>query len=324
MIAIATYSSLAVVTNRFSSAAVQLVSVTATAVETETVTLTETNTVTDTQQATITQTATLTTDDVATATMTTTSTSEAITAPINKRRSDGLPQALQGYSTEELLDACWCVEFETVTVTATLAPTTQIQTIVIASTVPSSVTTISTSTMDLTTTYTQLSTVTTTTTITEQDTMYATADQTVTVTATATTTVTPVPTNILVNPGFTGGTISPWVASTDKFIQYIDSTCNGLISDGNNCIVFSDNTSNEVGTFSLAQAASTYVGQYYSVQFQYQVSAFNIVPGQISAFSCTAGSTSFNIPSTVQTGFQTFSGGFIATASTTTFTCFTK
>lgn len=351
VVAVVTQSSQAVVTKRFSSAAIQSVRVTATAIDTETVPVTETNTVTQTYQATVTQTSTLTTEDVTTETVTTTVTvtSAAPPVPTNKRRSVDPPEELQSYSDEELLDACWCVEFDTVTATVTLPPTTQTQTIVIATTVPSSVavirtidetdTIVGTSTVDLTTIITQLSTVTTTATSTESTTVYTAVDQTVDVTAfqtvtatatfvdeyitvtvpaTTTTTVTPAPTNVLANPGFTGSTISPWTRTLNNFYQNLDSSCGGLIWTSSNCIYFSDFTGTSVATFALTQTINTYVGQYYSVQFQYY---FPYAVPSGSTFSCTAGSTVFNIPTTVIGSFQPFSGGFTATSSTTTFTC---
>jgi hypothetical protein len=351
VVSFVTQSSQAVVTNRFSSTAVQSVRVTATAFDTETVPITEANTVTQTHQAIVTQTSTLTTEDVTTKTVTTTVTvtSAGQAAPTVKRRSVDLPEVLQSYSNEELLDACWCVEFDTVTVTATLPPTTQTRTIVIASTVPSSVAVIrtidetdivvGTATVDLTTIITQLSTVTTTATLTEQTTVYETVDQTVDVTAfqtvtttatfvdeyitvtvpaTATTTATPAPTNVLVNSGFTGGTISPWTRTLNNFYQNLDSTCNGLMYTSSNCIYFSDFTGGSVATFALTQTVNTYVGQYYSVQFQYY---FPYAVPSGSTFSCTAGSTTFTIPTTNIGSFNSVSEGFTATASTTTFTC---
>lgn len=351
VVAVVTQSSQAVVTNRFSSAAIQSVRVTATAIDTETVSITETNTLTQTHQATVTQTSTITTEDVIfeTVTTTVTVTSAGQAAPTTKRRSVALPEELQSYSNDELLDACWCVEFDTVTVTATLPPTTQTQTIVIASTVPSSVavirtideteTIVGTSTVDLTTVITQLSTVTTTATLTESTTVYTTVDQTedvtafqtvtatatfvdeyvtVTVPATATTTVTPAPTNVLVNPGFTGGSIAPWTRTLSNFYQNLDSTCDGLIYTSSNCIYFSDFTGTDVATFDLTQTINTYVGQYYSVEFQYQ---FPYAVPSGSYFRCAAGSTVFTIPTTITGSFQPFSGGFTATSSTTTFTC---
>ncbi|EEA20121.1 hypothetical protein TMatcc_000097 [Talaromyces marneffei ATCC 18224] len=351
VVAVVTQSSQAVVTNRFSSAAIQSVRVTATAIDTETVPITETNTVTQTQKATVTQTSTLTTEEVISQTVTTTVTvtSASPAVPTMKRRGVDLPEMLQSYSDEDLLEACWCVEFDTVTVTTTLPPTTQTQTIVIASTVPSSVavirtidetdTIVGTTTVDLTTIITQLSTVTTTATLTEQTTVYATVDQTadvtdfqtvtatatfvdeyltVTVPATATTTVTPAPTNVLGNAGFTGGTISPWTRTLNYFYQNLDSTCNGMIYTSSNCIYFSDFTGGSVGTFTLTQTINTYVGQYYSVQFQYM---FPYAVPSMSTFKCTAGSTTFPIPTNIIGSFQPVSGGFTATASTTTFTC---
>jgi hypothetical protein len=351
VVAVVTQSSQAVVTKRLSSTAIQSVRVTVTAIDTETVPITETNTVTQTQQATVTQTSTLTTEEVTTVIVTTTVTvtSAGQAAPTFKRRSVDLPEVLQSYSNEELLDACWCVEFDTVTVTATLPPTTQTQTIVIASTVPSSVaiirtidetdTIVGTTTVDLTTIITELSTVTTTATLTEETTVYTTADQTVDVTAfqtvtatatfvdevitvtvpaTATTTTTPAPTNVLVNAGFTDGTISPWTRTISNFYQNLDSNCDGLMTTGSNCIYFSDFTGSSVATFTLTQTVNTYVGQYYSVQFQYH---FPYAVPSGSTFSCTAGSTTFTIPTTNIGSFNPISGGFTATASTTTFTC---
>lgn len=354
VVAVVTQSSQAVVTNRFSSTAVQSVRVTATAIDTETVPITDTNTVTETHQVTVTQITTLTTEDVITQPVTTTVTvtSAGQAVPTVKRRSVELPEVLQSYSNEELLDACWCVEFDTVTVTASLPPTTQTQTIVIESTVPSSVAIIrtidetdiivGTTTVDLTTIITQLSTVTTTATLTEQMTVYTTVDQTVDVTAfqtvtatatfvdeyitvtvpvTATTTVTPAPTNILVNSGFTGGTISPWTRTLNNFYQNIDSSCDGLMYTSSNCIYFEDYTDYNGpsdATFALTQTVNTYAGQYYSVQFQY---LFPYAVPSGSSFSCTAGSTTFTIPTTNIGSFNTVSGGFTATASTTTFTC---
>lgn len=351
VVAVVTQSSHAVVTKRFSSAAIQSVRVTVTAIDTETVSITETNTVAQTHQGTVTQTSTLTAEDVTTETVTTTVTvtSAAPPVPSDKRRSVGLPEVLQSYSNEDLLDACWCVEFDTVTVTATLPPTTQTQTIVVATTVPSSVavirtidetdTIVGTSTVDLTTIITQLSTVTTTATSTDSSTVYTTVDQTVDVTAfqtvtatatyvdehitvtvpsTATTTVTPAPTNILANPGFTGESISPWTTTLNHFWQGLDSTCGNLMDTSSNCIYFLDSNNPSVGTFALTQTVNTYVGQYYSVQFQYYF-PYPIPSG--SSFSCTAGSTVFTIPTTVIGSFQPFSGGFTARDSTTTFTC---
>lgn len=202
VVAVVTQSSQAVVTNRISSTAIQSVRVTVTAVDTETVPITETNTLTQTYQATVTQTSTLTTEDVVfvTLTKTVTVTSADPPAPTDKRRSVGLPAELQSYSNDELVDACWCVEFDTITVTATLPPTTQTQTIVIASTVPSSVavirtidetdTIVGTSTVDVITVVTHLSTVTTTATLTESTTVYTTVDQTEDITAFQTVTAT--------------------------------------------------------------------------------------------------------------------------------------
>lgn len=351
VIAFVTQSSQAVVTNRFSSTAIQSMRVTATAIDTETVPITVTDTVTQTHQATVTQTSTLTNEDVITVTVTTTVTvtSASQAAPTFKRRSVELPKLLQSYSNEELLDACWCVEFDTATVTITLPPTTRTQTIVIASIVPSSVAVIrtidetdiivGTSTVDFTTIISQLSTVTTTATLTEQTTVYTTVDQTmdvtafqtvtatatfvdeyitVTVPATATTTVTPAPTNVLANSGFTGGTISPWTRTLNNFYQNLDSSCGGLMYTSSNCIYFSDFTGGSIATFALTQSFNTYVGQYYSVQFQYYF-PYAVPSGSI--FSCTAGSTTFTIPTTNIGSFNPVSEGFIATASTTTFTC---
>ncbi|EED13837.1 conserved hypothetical protein [Talaromyces stipitatus ATCC 10500] len=193
-----TQSSQAVVTNRFSSSAVQSVRVTVPATALQTIPSTairlSTKTVTSTQTNTATITSTKTATDLETTTVTVTA-----TMLVFKKRDD-VPGLLASYPASELRDACWCLETATVSETVALPTATRTSTVVlgtaidvthtITETVDATAKITGTATVDVTSVVIEVYTITATSTTTVQVASAVTFDQEVDVTATVTATVT--------------------------------------------------------------------------------------------------------------------------------------
>ncbi|OJJ42085.1 hypothetical protein ASPZODRAFT_162372 [Penicilliopsis zonata CBS 506.65] len=347
---VVTQSSRVVATDRFSSTLVQSVRVTASSTYIQSVPVTVTSAVTETVEetaySTVTQTATNTITVPSTTTITTTvsaatTTEEAPTVKRFKRSSASQTAVLGGYSDEQLSDACWCLETDTVTTTITAAPSTHTQTVTLPvfltsdMAVTSTAVLTETATVDVTSIVTERTTATTTAVVTEQTTVYVTVEATVPVTATETvietatvstavTTTVPVTTvvttsaaatsscgiNLVSNPDFSSGELGAWTLTLGTFGDYIEDDCDGSAS----CL---DLYAFSPGDFTLAQTLDTVAGETYSVSFAYYQGLSN----DGAAVTCTAGSTSMSVSLTPFGEWATFTGSFVASSASTVFEC---